>query len=127
MPFNSNRIAAFPPCIFQPSMIAQCNHAMCACELGPELLHETGTHTGSPANTHAGRTVSYHIGLSILRTHLPRGGTELARRNPPRKVTYFDPVPPRLARNTVIEPTFDVGRRFRCTMRVDCGQLDPIF
>jgi hypothetical protein len=21
--------------------------------------------------------------------------------------------------------TFDVGRRFRCTMRVDCGQLDP--
>ena len=22
--------------------------------------------------------------------------------------------------------TFDVGRRFRCTMRVDCGQLDPL-
>jgi hypothetical protein len=20
---------------------------------------------------------------------------------------------------------FEVGRRFRCTMRVDCGQLDP--
>jgi hypothetical protein len=48
----------------------------------------------------------------------------MARRNPPRKVTYFEPVPPRLARNTVIESTFDVGRRFRCTMRVDCGQLD---
>ena len=31
----------------------------------------------------------------------------------------------RLARNTVIESTFEVGRRFRCTMRVDCGQLDP--
>ena len=24
-----------------------------------------------------------------------------------------------------IESTFEVGRRFRCTMRVDCGQLDP--
>jgi len=43
----------------------------------------------------------------------------MARRNPPRKVTYFEPVLPRLPRNT------DVGRRFRCTMRVDCGQLDP--
>jgi hypothetical protein len=48
----------------------------------------------------------------------------MTRRSPPRKVTYFEPVPPRLARNTVIESTFDVGRRFRCTMRVDCGQLD---
>jgi len=36
-----------------------------------------------------------------------------------------EPVAPRLARYTVIEATFDVGRRFRCTMRVDCGQLDP--
>jgi hypothetical protein len=49
----------------------------------------------------------------------------MARRRPPRKVTYFEPVPPRLARNTIIESTFEVGRRFRCTMRVDCGQLDP--
>jgi hypothetical protein len=32
---------------------------------------------------------------------------------------------PRLARNTIIESTFEVGRRFRCTMRIDCGQLDP--
>src|SRR5438105_2012800 len=32
---------------------------------------------------------------------------------------------PRLARNTIIESTFEVGRRFSCTMRVDCGQLDP--
>jgi hypothetical protein len=46
----------------------------------------------------------------------------MARRSPPRKVTYFEPVPPRLARNTIIESTFEVGRRFRCTMRVDCGQ-----
>jgi hypothetical protein len=47
----------------------------------------------------------------------------MARRSPPRKVTYFEPVPPRLARNTITESTFDVGRRFRCTMRVDCGEL----
>jgi hypothetical protein len=42
-----------------------------------------------------------------------------------RRVTYFEPVPPRLARNTIIESTFEVGQRFRCTMRIDCGQLDP--
>ena len=46
----------------------------------------------------------------------------MARRSPPRKVTYFEPVPPRLARNTVIESTFEVGRHFRCTLRVDCGR-----
>jgi hypothetical protein len=49
----------------------------------------------------------------------------MARRSLPRKVTYFEPVLPRLARNTIIESTFEVGRRFSCTMRVDCGQLDP--
>ena len=49
----------------------------------------------------------------------------MARRSSPQKVTYFEPVLPRLARNTIIESTFDVGRRFRCTMRVDCGRLDP--
>jgi len=49
----------------------------------------------------------------------------MARRSPPRKVTYFEPVAPRLGRNTIIESTFEVGRRFRCTMRVDCGQIDP--
>src|ERR1700738_4550694 len=49
----------------------------------------------------------------------------MPRRSLPRKVTYFEPVPPRPARNTIIESTFEVGRRFRCTMRVDCGPLDP--
>jgi hypothetical protein len=49
----------------------------------------------------------------------------MARRSSPRKVTYFEPVLPRFARNTIIESTFDAGRRFRCAMRVDCGQLDP--
>ena len=49
----------------------------------------------------------------------------MARRAPPRKVRYFEPVAPRLARNTVIESTFEVGQRYRCTMRVDCGRLDP--
>jgi len=47
------------------------------------------------------------------------------RRAPPRKVRYFEPVLPRLGRNTIIESTFEVGRRYRCTMRVDCGCLDP--
>jgi|ERR1700737_3268542 len=28
------------------------------------------------------------------------------------------------AGNTIIESTFEVGRRFRCAMRVDCSQLD---
>ena len=49
----------------------------------------------------------------------------MTRRSLPRKVTYFEPVPPRLARNTIIESTFEVGRRFRCTTRVGCGQFDP--
>ena len=49
----------------------------------------------------------------------------MARQSPPRKVTYFEPVLPRLARTTIIESTFDVGRRFRCTLRFDCSQLDP--
>src|SRR5580704_2774424 len=49
----------------------------------------------------------------------------MARRSPPRKVTYFEPVVPGLGRNTIIESTFEVGRRFRCTLRVDCGQIDP--
>ena len=49
----------------------------------------------------------------------------MARRSPPRKVTYFEPVPPHLGRNTIIESTFEVGRRFRCTMRIDCGELNP--
>ena len=49
----------------------------------------------------------------------------MTRRSPPRKVAYFEPVLPRLAPNTIIESTFEVGRRFRCTMRIDCGQLDP--
>jgi hypothetical protein len=49
----------------------------------------------------------------------------MARLSSPRKVTYFEPVPPRLARNTIIESTFEVGRNFRCTMRINCGELDP--
>jgi len=45
----------------------------------------------------------------------------MAHRTLPRKETD----PAALARNTIIESTFEVGRRFRCTMRVDCRQLDP--
>jgi hypothetical protein len=50
----------------------------------------------------------------------------MARGSPPRKVTYFEPIPPCVARNTIIESTVEVGRRFRCTMRVDCSQLDVV-
>ena len=49
----------------------------------------------------------------------------MTRSRPPRKVTYFEPVPPRLARNTIIESTFDVSRRFRCTMRVIAASSTP--
>jgi hypothetical protein len=66
-----------------------------------------------------------HIRISIVALLSRGGGYGMARRSPPRKVTYFEPVPPRLARNTIIESTFDVGRRFRCTMRINCGEVDP--
>jgi hypothetical protein len=49
----------------------------------------------------------------------------MARRSPLRKVKYFEPVAPRPGQNTVIESIFEVGRHYRCTMRVDCGRLDP--
>jgi hypothetical protein len=43
-----------------------------------------------------------------------------------RKLTYYAPgKPPRLPRDTVIESTFRVGRHYRCTMRLDCAQLEP--
>jgi hypothetical protein len=50
----------------------------------------------------------------------------MTRRSPPRKVTYFESVPPPLARNTIIESTFEVGRRFRCTMRVAAVTRDRL-
>jgi hypothetical protein len=48
----------------------------------------------------------------------------MARRSLLWRVRYFEPVAPRLARNPVIESIFEVGRRFRCTLRVDCGRRD---
>jgi hypothetical protein len=48
----------------------------------------------------------------------------MARRSLPRKVTYSEPVPPRLARNTIIEPTFEVGHRFATRCASLC-QFDP--
>ena len=48
----------------------------------------------------------------------------MAHRSPPPKSQDFEPIAPRLTRNT-IESTFEVSRNFRCTMRVECGQLDP--
>ena len=52
---------------------------------------------------------------SEVRTRLPAGGRWIRTSGSARDE----------ARYTVIEATFDVGRRFRCTMRIDCGQLDP--
>ena len=46
----------------------------------------------------------------------------MARRNPPRKVTYFEPVAPRLARNSIIE--FDVRGRPPLPLH-DADQLQP--
>jgi|HubBroStandDraft_6_1064221.scaffolds.fasta_scaffold93922_1 hypothetical protein len=58
----------------------------------------------------------------------------MTRRRPPRKVTYFEPVVrPRLARNTIIESTFGVGRRrFRPRRLVNsvtraCGRYTLLF
>ena len=60
-----------------------------------------------------------------MRTHLTgRGGTEWPAAACPAKSPISNPSC-RASRNTIIESTFEVGRRFRCTMRVDCGQLDP--
>src|SRR6476646_10167347 len=52
-------------------------------------------------NTHAGRPVSPHIRADPTRPPDPTRRNGMARRNPPRKVTYFEPVAPRLARNTI--------------------------
>jgi hypothetical protein len=49
----------------------------------------------------------------------------MGRRTPPPKVTYFEPVPPRLARNTIIEMTFRARPPLPLHVRVDCAQLDP--
>src|SRR5262249_59517731 len=45
----------------------------------------------------------------------PTRRTRMSRRRPPPKIAYFEPFPPHLARNTIIESTFDVDRCFRCT------------
>ena len=48
----------------------------------------------------------------------------MARLSPPRKVTHSSgaAAPPAQHGDPV---AFEVGRRFRCTLRVDCGELDP--
>jgi hypothetical protein len=46
-------------------------------------------------------------------------------RRPPRKVTYFEPVPSPPGVQHLIESTFEVCRRFRCTVRIDCSALEP--
>jgi len=81
-------------------------------------------HPRPQRHAHAGRAVSFHIELRITaRDPTRRNG--MARRSTPRKVTYFEALLPHLARNAITESTFEVGRRFRCTMRINCGELDP--
>ena len=61
-----------------------------------------------------------------LRTHLTeRGGTEWPAAARPAKSRISSRARRAWRAPTIIESTFEVGRRFRCTMRVDCGQLDP--
>jgi hypothetical protein len=57
--------------------------------------------------------------------HLAEGEHGIAAAVCPGKSRYLEPIPPRLARNTIVESTFGVGRRYRRTLRVDCGQIDP--
>jgi hypothetical protein len=69
--------------------------------------HVEGTGEKSPGrigNTHADRIVWSYVELMINTPNLTRRNG-VARRSLPRKVTYFEPVPPRLARNTIIEAT----------------------
>ena len=42
----------------------------------------------------------------------------------PKGVTYFETVPPPWRATPPSSSTFEVGRHFRSTMRVDCGQID---
>jgi len=48
----------------------------------------------------------------------------MLRRRPPRKSHVFRTVP-RASRATRSSSHLRGRRRFRCTMRVDCGELDP--
>src|SRR5438094_6665767 len=73
----------------------------------------------SARNTHAGRTVSSHIERGFLRTHLTqRGGTEWPAAACPGKSRISNRSRRASRANTIIESTFEVGSRFRCTMRV---------
>jgi len=77
-------------------------------------------------NTHAGRTVFIPYRLNIVCPALdPRRRIRNGPPQPAPESHVFRAGPAALARNTIIESTFEVGRRFRCTMRVDCGALDP--
>ena len=46
----------------------------------------------------------------------------MTRRSLPCKVTYFEPVPPRLARNAVIESTFEGSA---ATSAARCASIVP--
>ena len=48
----------------------------------------------------------------------------MAHRSPSPKSQDFEPIAPRLTRNT-IESTFEVSRNFRCTMRSSAASSTP--
>jgi hypothetical protein len=67
-----------------------------------------------------------HTARGITASPVMRGDVTDYSTNPRRReypgfhgaINYFEPLPPRLARNTIIESTFEVGRRPRCTVRI---------
>jgi hypothetical protein len=59
------------------------------------------------------------------RTDDQRGGSVWPAAARPGKSRISSPSCRAWRATPIIESTFDVGRRFRCTLPVDCGQLDP--
>jgi hypothetical protein len=70
----------------------------------------------------AGRIVSSYMPVDDHRTGHNEEDYGMAGRNPPRKVTYFEPIAPRLARNTVIGSTF---MRVPGDVAYDSGMMSP--
>lgn len=105
---------------------------------GNLAFSETSSQLTPPSSGESSRTWTSAISpvlWSWRHAPLPRPQSRLPRRSHRVAIAtnvrrglgeqFGEPVPPRLGRNIIIESTFEVGRRFRCAMRVDCGELDP--
>jgi hypothetical protein len=76
-------------------------------------------------HTHAGKTASSHILVSGI-TRLTQGeDTEWPAAARPGKSAITNLSCRASAGIRSSNPLSTVGARFRCTMRVDCGQIDP--